>query len=180
MHWSDRRASVAVPDSLSYARMAGIGASCPLRRIPAIVSFLDPAVPPIDGSGSKGKRRPNDAAGCEPSSPCQRNWKFESIPLQQRVCELSFPSSGRIGVRTMWGRVPQLPLLPAATWLRVCFNGRRRTLLPATLGSRSRAPMVAPMSAANRKTRPRQRRAAAGATANALPVAAAGCARQQA
>jgi hypothetical protein len=26
MHWSDRRASVAVPDSLSYARMAGIGA----------------------------------------------------------------------------------------------------------------------------------------------------------
>ena len=45
--------------------------------------------------------------------------------------------------------------LPAAAWLRVCFNGRRRTLLPATLGSRSRPPMVAPLSAANRKTRPR-------------------------
>ena len=26
MHWADRRASVAVPDSLSDARMAGIGA----------------------------------------------------------------------------------------------------------------------------------------------------------
>jgi hypothetical protein len=42
MHWADRRASVAVPDSLSDARMAGIGASRPLRRIPAIVSFLNP------------------------------------------------------------------------------------------------------------------------------------------
>jgi hypothetical protein len=30
MHWADRRAAVAVPDSLSDARMAGIGASLPL------------------------------------------------------------------------------------------------------------------------------------------------------
>ena len=29
MHWADRRASVAVPDSLSDARMAGIGALPP-------------------------------------------------------------------------------------------------------------------------------------------------------
>jgi hypothetical protein len=30
MHWADRRASVAVPGSLSDARMAGIGAFFPL------------------------------------------------------------------------------------------------------------------------------------------------------
>ena len=40
MHWSDRRASVAVPDSLSYARMARIGASRPLPRVAATVCFL--------------------------------------------------------------------------------------------------------------------------------------------
>src|SRR6516162_4475527 len=30
-------------------------------------------------------------AGCEPSSPSQRNWKFESIPLHRRVRKLSVP-----------------------------------------------------------------------------------------
>jgi hypothetical protein len=34
MHWADRRASVAVPDSLSDARMAGIG----VRRDKAALS----------------------------------------------------------------------------------------------------------------------------------------------
>src|SRR6516164_8012589 len=42
LHWANLRVSVAVPDSLSDARMAGIGASRPLRRIPGIVSFLNP------------------------------------------------------------------------------------------------------------------------------------------
>jgi hypothetical protein len=32
MHWADRRASVAVPDSLSDARMAGIGALLPVLQ----------------------------------------------------------------------------------------------------------------------------------------------------
>ena len=30
-------------------------------------------------------------AGCEPSSPSQRNWKVESIPLHRRVRKLSVP-----------------------------------------------------------------------------------------
>ena len=37
------------------------------------------------GTSSCGISRPSHAAGCEPSSPSQRNWKFESIPLQQTV-----------------------------------------------------------------------------------------------
>jgi len=32
MHWADSRASVAVPDSLSDARMAGIGATPPFIK----------------------------------------------------------------------------------------------------------------------------------------------------
>jgi hypothetical protein len=38
------------------------------------------------GASSCRISRSSHAAGCEPISPRQRNWKFESIPLQQRVC----------------------------------------------------------------------------------------------
>jgi hypothetical protein len=42
----------------------------------------------IDGCRTS---RPGHAAGCEPRSPRQRNWKFESIPLQRGVtCEPEF------------------------------------------------------------------------------------------
>ena len=57
LHWADRRVSVAIPDSLSDARMAGVGASCPFPWMLANVPSQSPQQPFAAGNGT-GVPRP--------------------------------------------------------------------------------------------------------------------------
>src|SRR6516162_4053699 len=57
LHWADRRVSVAIPDSLSDARMAGVGASCPFPWMLANVPSQSPQQPFAAGNGTGAPRQ---------------------------------------------------------------------------------------------------------------------------
>ena len=103
------RLPAAVNDDSSRRRNSSVG----LPR-PTTARMIPPRRRPTGPNSAKARNR----------SLSVRNWKFESFPLQQRVCELSVPRSGH--VHDCWRRL-RFPEATSLTAVKeeACSRSRR-------------------------------------------------------